>query len=144
MKKWISLLLMTALLMTALSVGAAAAEPEAGDNLWQEPETTEAAPDNQCGDDLTWRFSAGTLTIEGQGPMYDYPNGAPWDPYRSEIRHVALVGVTYVGSGAFRDYDALESVNLGTSLKEIGSYAFSSCDSLKTVDLPGSFRVTNS
>ena len=104
--------------------------------------TVAAGNGNACGENLTWSYENGTLVISGTGDMYDYPQGAPWDAYKGELRSLRLEGgVTRVGENAFLDCDALETLDLGTSLVEAGKGSFSSCDSLKTVDLPGSFRI---
>ncbi|MDD7260375.1 MAG: hypothetical protein PUH34_09270, partial [Eubacteriales bacterium] len=61
---------------------------------------------NACGDALTWAYADGTLTISGNGPMYDYEEGAaPWAAYKDQITKVVFSGnVTTVGSYAFKDY----------------------------------------
>lgn len=48
------------------------------------PGTAWAADSGKCGDNLTWSYNDGTLTIEGTGKMYDYdydyePDPTPWD-----------------------------------------------------------------
>ena len=99
-------------------------------------------PANRCGDDLIWELKDGTLTVAGSGPMYDFPEGAPWAGSKGEIRALKLEGsVTTIGAGAFQDYDSLTSLDLGGSLTQVGEKGFSSCDGLTKVSLPRGFRV---
>ena len=77
--------------------------------------------DYNCGEDMTWAFSEGTLTITGNGSMDDFEDAAPWAVYKDLINRVVLKGkISYIGARAFTDYDALETVNFGSSLYEIG------------------------
>ena len=97
---------------------------------------------NTCGDDLTWEFVDGTLTITGTGAMDDFSDEAPWAEHKKEIKRVVLSGgVTYIGARAFSNYDALSTVNFGKELYEIGKEAFKSCDGLSVIYLPASFKV---
>ena len=108
-------------------------------------ETTEATTpvrgERECGDDLTWRYADGVLTIEGSGEMDDYADAAPWAVYRDEIEKVVLEGVTYIGARAFYDFDRLSSVDFGSRLKEIGKEAFRSCEGLEEISLPATFKI---
>lgn len=58
---------------------------------------------NQCGDRVTWTLENGTLTIRGDGPMYDYydealdpnqealePVSPPWLDRENEITAVVV------------------------------------------------------
>lgn len=131
MKKTILSILMACLLLTAMPVMAFAEEGEA---VLREP--------GQCGEDLTWSYHGGTLTISGSGEMDDYPDGdAPWLEYRNSITKVVFSGnVTSVGAGAFLDYDEITSVDFGNAMHTIGSQAFKSCDGLTVIYLPATFR----
>ena len=101
-----------------------------------------AEEDNICGDNMTWEFVDGVLIITGSGDMYDFEEGAPWEAYKKEITRVELSGeITYIGAGAFTNYDALTTVNFGTALYEIGKEAFKSCDGLTVIYLPASFKI---
>lgn len=123
------------LTLLALLVAALAAFPAGAEEL-----TGEAG--GSCGDTMTWSYQDGTLMITGEGEMYNYGQGAPWDEYRDEIKCVSISdGVTYVGACAFRDYDALETVEFGEGLTQIGQYAFQSCDKLTSISLPESFKI---
>lgn len=132
MKKLISLLLCLCLVAAFFAVP-----------VWADEEPTEAVvrEPGQCGEDLYWSFADGTLTITGSGEMDDFEENAPWAAHKNEIKAVVLKGVTYIGANAFRNYDALESVDFGSALYEIGSNAFRSCDGLTSISLPASFKV---
>ena len=89
-----------------------------------------------CGDNLTYSFDSGTLTISGSGDMYDYTTAddVPWScaaPYISEIS----IGdsVTSIGSYAFYNCLSLTSVTIPDGVTSIGSYAFGHCSSLTSV-----------
>ena len=114
-----------------------------------EAETTEATEvtevkirgEFECGDDLVWSYEDGTLTISGTGEMDDYEEDAPWAAYKKEITKVVLEGVTYVGARAFNNYDAIEEVDFGTELYELGTQSFRSCEGLTKISLPKSFKI---
>ena len=85
-------------------------------------ETTEAIVrgEFECGDDMSWSFADGTLTISGSGEMDDYEEDAPWAKHKQEITKVVFEGsVTYIGARAFNNYDAIEEVDFGTALKQV-------------------------
>lgn len=81
--------------------------------------------------DVTWTFSAGTLTLSGTGATSDYDGAeTPWFEYRDSIERVEVSeGVTYVGSHAFEGYPNLETVAADT-IFSVGDYAFAGCPSL--------------
>lgn len=132
MKKFTAIFLLLCLLMTALPLGAFAVE------------TSEAAArePGYCGEDLTWSYEGGTLTISGSGEMDDFTEGnAPWQEYKDSIEKLVIIGsVTSVGEYAFQDYDHLKKVDFGTAMHTIGKRAFYDCDGLTTFTLPASFR----
>lgn len=105
-------------------------------------ETTAARQPGQCGENVFWTYSGGTLTITGTGAMDDFPEGAPWAGDRLLIRKAVIGdGITYIGAHAFENFDAMETVTFGADVREIGKAAFCSCDALTEVTLPASFRV---
>ncbi len=112
-------------------------------------ETTEATEQTkpvrgefECGEDLTWAYDDGVLTITGTGEMDDYEADAPWAAYKDDIESVILTGgVTYIGARAFKNYDALKTVDFGSKLKEIGEEAFWSCEGLSSIELPATFKT---
>lgn len=105
-------------------------------------ETQPTRPENACGEQLTWHYSDGTLTISGSGSMDDYPDGAPWDAYADSIHTLVLSNsVTSIGSAAFSGFTRLTDIDFGTSLREIGENAFRGCTGLTSISLPATFRL---
>lgn len=142
MKKKIFTLIL-ALIMLLCTIPAAATETTepAESTQTTEPTTTERDP-GYCGETIVWSFSGGVLNITGTGPMDDFPNGAPWEEYKSQIGTVIISGgITYVGAYSFYNYDNLTSVQFGNDIVEIGDRAFLSCDGLTVVYLPASFKI---
>ena len=91
-----------------------------------------------CGENLTWSFSAGTLTISGNGEMANYPEStmAPWYSLRKQILRLELPqGLTSVGNLAFYGCDQLTIVNIPDSVTQIGSYAFAECGGMTMLNL---------
>ena len=136
MKRTMIYLLLFCILLTMLPIGVFATEVET-----TEAETVIREP-GQCGEDMTWSFDSGKLTISGSGAMDDYPDGdAPWLEYKDRITALVFTGgVTSVGECAFMDYDSLKEVDFGSAMHTIGRRAFKSCDGLTTFTLPASFR----
>lgn len=119
------------------TTAATEAPTEAPTETTTEPKRAE----DECGDDLKWTAEGSTLYIIGNGAMDDYSGNAPWAALRKGITSLVLSGnVTYIGAGAFADFDSLTSVNFGGSLVEIGTGAFKNCDGLTSISLPSTFR----
>ena len=96
-----------------------------------------------CGPDLRWHLTDNAvLTISGKGKMYDYSydNRAPWDNYNKRIIKRIIIGdgITTIGSSAFRNCFALNSVTIPNSVRTIGAYAFYNCSALTSVTIPNS------
>ncbi|MBO4916074.1 MAG: leucine-rich repeat protein, partial [Oscillospiraceae bacterium] len=106
-----------------------------------EPETPPATGKSaSCGDGLDWSLSAGTLTVFGNGAMYDFssPEETPWAADRRTIRVVVIgQGVTHIGDYAFCSCTGLSSVQLPAQIESIGVYAFAGCP-FQSLDLSGS------
>ena len=94
-----------------------------------------------CGDNLTWRLTARTLTIRGTGAMYDYNHNmkpAPWNDYADQIHEVVIEdGVTSIGAFAFYGCTGLASIDIPASVTSIGERAFYGTD-LTSVEIPAS------
>ncbi len=95
---------------------------------------------NKCGENLTWEFKGGTLSIDGTGDMYDYSEDylAPWSEHCFEITNVTISdGVTSIGSSAFC-YCSVKSITLPFGLKHIGASAFFNCPNIQQINIPDS------
>ena len=94
-----------------------------------------------CGEGVGWELdSEGTLTISGNGSMYDYGDtGVPWISYCDDIQTVVIEdGVTSISPDSFYECIALTSVTIGNSVTTIGNYAFWLCSALTSVTIPNS------
>ena len=99
----------------------------------------QAAQSGSCGENVTWSFDAGVLTILGTGAMQDYTAAAqtPWYSFREQITSVILEeGITGVGNLSFAQCGRLVSVTLPDSLERIGKNAFWGCRELENLVLP--------
>ena len=99
-----------------------------------------ADDNNKCGENLTWKFADGILTISGTGEMYDYSEDylAPWNEHCLEITNVTISGgVTSIGSYAFC-YCSVKSITLPFGLKHIGISAFFYCPNIQQIKIPDS------
>ncbi len=96
----------------------------------------------KCGDNLRWSVTgtgaALTLSIVGNGPMYDYWSEVEkWGTYGDRIRYIEIQrGVTRIGSHAFHDFTSLTTVQIPATVTEIDDYAFYNCTNLPQIDLP--------
>ena len=100
-------------------------------------------------DNLSWKIDGTTLTISGNGAMYNFGYQydkttkkelyyqVPWHDPDESISHVVIEeGVTNIGDFAFSDYSDLEDITLPSTLKTIGgNYALS--DSIEKVYYQG-------
>ena len=95
-----------------------------------------------CGDNLTWTYTDGVLTISGNGDMYDYDgSNSPWKLplYQNQVTTIKIGdGVTSIGNNAFNNFNNITAVTFPNSITRIGSGAFYSCNRLATVDIPNS------
>ncbi|MBQ6454453.1 MAG: leucine-rich repeat domain-containing protein, partial [Coriobacteriales bacterium] len=131
-----------------------------GDLTWV---ATGAVDSGQCGDDLYWSFdeSSGTLTIMGDGDMWDFVSVSahPWSVFDADIVAVLIddgcthvgtyafagttveevempASVTSLGESAFHNAVYLEVVELSPAIQAISEYAFYGCSSLTSITLP--------
>ncbi|MBQ9551678.1 MAG: leucine-rich repeat domain-containing protein [Clostridia bacterium] len=113
--------------------------------------TASATASGVCGDNLTWSYdeSTATLTISGEGDMYDYTwyrsdetggseTTAPWQPYNDTMETLIIEsGVTSIGEFAFYHCFWLTSATIPYGVTSIGDNAFSYCE-LTSVNIPDS------
>lgn len=88
-----------------------------------------------CGENLTWAFENGVLTIDGEGSMMDYDaDDAPWKNYRGDITSVVIKsGATTIGNSAFKGCNNITNVTVPETVTSIGTNAFTNCTSLTDV-----------
>ena len=88
-----------------------------------------------CGENLTWAFENGVLTIDGEDSMMDYDaDDAPWKNYRGDITSVVIKsGATTIGNSAFKGCNNIINVTVPETVTSIGTNAFTNCTSLTDV-----------
>ena len=99
-----------------------------------------AETSGKCGENVTWIYENGTLTISGTGDMWDYirMNEAPWYEYHDTIKTAVIqAGVTSIGNWAFWDCNNLVYIDIPSSILSIGERSFYKCYSLTTVKISG-------
>ena len=118
--------------------------------------TAFAAEDNpstgSCGkngDNVSFVYQDGTLTISGTGEMADYEkysdNETPYEDIKRFVKNVVVQeGVTRIGSDAFGSCYKLQSVTLPEGIVSIGDEAFSGTYSLTSITLPQSLETLGS
>lgn len=95
-------------------------------------------PGGNCGPTLYWELENGTLTIFGQGEMYNSPS---FSQFASEIQRIIVKpGATNIGSYAFYNFQNLASVTLPDSVTKIGAGAFA-FTALTSVEIPNSVTL---
>ena len=99
------------------------------------------AESGTLGDNATWNYADGVLTISGTGAMTDFANlmAVPWNAYRRDTRTIIIEdGITHVGDNSFVAFGSLESVTIGSSVKSIGIHAFYRASNMSELVLPAS------
>jgi len=103
-----------------------------------------AEQSGKCGDNAYWTLDDnGTLTIYGNGNMYDYSGYyTNQPPYPKDEVHKVIVqdGITTIGKSAFEGFSSLISVTLPEGLTNIGSNAFYKCIALTNIQLPNTLK----
>ena len=93
-----------------------------------------------CGENLSYVLNYATLTISGEGPMYNYSrdNPAPWDNFALDITHIFIEdGVTTIGDYAFGNtYYYVQEIQIPDSVTYIGYSAFDGCSNLENIKIP--------
>ncbi len=102
-----------------------------------------------CGDNVKWEYNDKTLTIRGNGDMYNFDiidNRPPWW-YHSYITQndveklIIEDGVTSIGDTAFLGFTSLTDLDIANSIKTIGSLSFGNCHSLPKFHIPDSLEI---
>ena len=104
--------------------------PEDGSLLTVPMPEIDVPTSGSCGENLTWNFSEGVLTITGTGAM----TSTPWNPLKSQILSVVMSeGITGIMEGAFTGCTNLTTVNIPSSVVWVEN-AFQGCTSLPVID----------
>ena len=128
------------LLLSVLPGQALAADTPQEAALSESSETITAS--GVCGENVTWELdAAGTLTLTGEGAMYDCTDADPaglWDGHSQQIKTLVVhEGVTSIGSYAFFDCGSLTELELPSTITSIGESAFEQCGGIRSVEIPG-------
>lgn len=134
-KRLLSMILAISMMLTILPVNA----------------ITALAANDSCGANLTYKLTQNTddpdtytLTIGGEGAMYDYSSSyttVPWNAKKSRITSVVIEdGVTSIGDNAFEDCSSLKSVSGMKGVTSLGKWAFYKCTSLESFAIPSGVK----
>ena len=110
-----------------------------------------------AGENATWDFKNGILTISGQGALslseddqhrfpvsstqggYAYSNDTSWKSIKNQVKKVVIKsGITSISDNAFSSLPKLEEVEIENGVQKIGKKAFAYCEKLKKVTIPSS------
>lgn len=108
-----------------------------------------------AGDNASWTFNNGVLTISGKGALslsgeekhrfpvsstknsYPYTVEGPWKNLKKQIKKIVIKsGITSISDNAFASLPAVKEVVIEKGLKEIGKEAFAYCDALDKITIP--------
>lgn len=133
MKRIISLFLSIALLISAFSAFDISAYA--------------ISTSGSCGDNATWEYSNGTLTISGTGKIKDYESTSgpatnyftvynyPWTDVQYRINNLVIEeGITEIGLYNFGGLSYLTNVSFPSTLKKVKYGAFEGCQRLERVN----------
>ena len=81
-------------------------------------------------DNTHFEAAEGVLYNKGQKALLRYPRKKPGAPF------IVPASVTTIGTNAFSECAALESITLPNALETIGNFAFYKCTALKSVTIP--------
>ena len=107
------------------------AETYARSKNWNIEYSADFTASGTHGDNITWEYDNGTLTLSGSGEMENTYTFTYKDLKDVVTRVVIDDGITSVADSAFRGYEKLEEAIIGKSVYVIGGYAFSGCRTLK-------------
>ncbi len=109
------------------------------------PEIASAATNGILGDNITWTFDNGILTLTGNGEMitpikstwYGDIVNFPWGSFRKNIKEVIVnEGITKISYNAFYCFENLTNVKLPQSLSFVDADAFYRCENLEDIIIP--------
>lgn len=110
-----------------------------------------------AGDNASWSFKNGVLTISGQGAIsiskdehyrqpvssthssYFFTNETSWKSIQNKVKKIVIkTGITSISDNAFASLPVPEEVEIEKGMQKIGKEAFAYCKNLRTVTLPAS------
>lgn len=98
-----------------------------------------------CGDNVNWSYNDETLTIYGEGEMYDYGDmdGNYSLPYKDLVIKKIVIedGVTHIGNCAFFQLSDLREISISDTVESIGEAAFFECKNLTSVSMSKSVTI---
>lgn len=92
-----------------------------------------------CGNNISYEYYAGKLTLSGRGEMNNFSvvKDIPWYERKDEIKTILISdGIKSIADRAFSDCTNLTSVCIPQSVTRIGNYAFANCIRLQTIYIP--------
>lgn len=112
------------------------------------PVGTLAAQTGSCGQNVTWEYADGTLSLSGTGPTVDYQmintsttDDYPWAAYADQITTVVVgEGITTLENYLFYGLKNLTSVTLPSTLQRTETRVFKNCSSLESITIPSSLK----
>ena len=100
-----------------------------------------------CGRNVNYSVSGTTLTISGEGNMYDYYSELNKEIFngRDDVTRIIVEdGVTSVPSYAFYNMESVQEVIIGNDVTYIGHDAFTGCNNLKKISIGDSLQSMDS
>ena len=112
-----------------------------------------------AGDNATWNFKNGILTISGYGPLsisteennrypvsstngwFSFSSDSSWKAIKNQIRKVIIKpGITSISERAFVYLPELKEVDIQKGVTKIGKEAFAYCDKLSRINIPDTVK----
>ena len=112
-----------------------------------------------AGENATWNFKNGVLTISGQGALSFEKNDnlrtpissttgwfsgsteKPWDGIEDRVKTIIIQsGITSIPENAFNYMENLKEVKIQSGVNSIGKQAFAFCNSLSKIEIPASVK----
>ena len=111
---------------------------------------TVAAASGMCGDNVSWSYADGVLTLSGTGATYDFASYGEndilkfpgWRDYRSSITSIVVEsGVTSLGLNIFSYCSNATTVYLPETVVTLGEAMFYSCSKIESITIPSKVTV---